>query len=73
MKKVTMFRNHDVRTSNHSMRAYRGGVTYPEVLEAHANAIVAAGAGEIVATEGQESEEKNAAIAPRPNKRNRRG
>lgn len=48
MKTVEVFRAFDVRMGERATRHYRAGRTYPEVLEAHANEIVAAGAGRIV-------------------------
>jgi hypothetical protein len=70
MKTVKMHRAHDVRTSPHSMRHYRARPEpYENVLEAHADAIVAAGAGEIIDTS---SGADDATVAARSNKRRRR-
>lgn len=72
MKSVRMHRAHDVHTSRHSMRHYRGGKTYHQVLEAHADAIVAAGAGEIIDAAQDEGEGGDAKVETRPNPRKRR-
>jgi hypothetical protein len=48
---VVMLRDFDVATSARRIVAYRGGRLYRRVLEFHARAIVAAGAGRITAGE----------------------
>lgn len=48
MKKVKMSRDFDYRPTSQRLTAFRAGRTYPRVPEAAAEAIVAAGAGEIV-------------------------
>jgi hypothetical protein len=51
VKDVEMLRDFDVATSARRIVAYRGGRLYRRVLEFHARAIVAAGAGRITAGE----------------------
>lgn len=49
MPSVEMFRALNVSTGPHSSRSYKAGATYHGVLNNHADTIVAAGAGRIIA------------------------
>lgn len=75
MKTVTMSRNFDVvvQASPRVVRHYRGGETYPDVLEFDARQIEAAGAGKVEQRAGPVKQAARPAARATSKHRRRRG